>query len=75
MYIVSEFLKQNNFTNIRFHDLRHDFITILVGNKVYIRAFPSISSHVQFSMNYYVHNLEFANKTSDNLLENMSINK
>lgn len=69
----SEFLKKNNFRHIRFHDLRHTFATLLVGNKMNIKTVSSTLGHAQVSttMNYYVHNLEYASKASVELLENM----
>lgn len=69
----SEFLRKNNFTHIRFHDLRHTFATLLVGNKMNIKTVSSTLGHAQVSttMNYYVHDLESASKASAELLENM----
>lgn len=72
----SNFLKNNNFTHIRFHDLRHTFATLLVGHKVDIKTVSSTLGHAQASttMNYYVHSLESASKASAELLENLLIN-
>lgn len=69
----SEFLRKNNFRHIRFHDLRHTFATLLVGNKMNIKTVSSTLGHAQVSttMNYYVHDLESASKASAELLENM----
>ncbi len=71
----SEFLKRNNFRHIRFHDLRHTFATLLVGNKMNIKTVSSTLGHAQVSttMNYYVHDLESASKASAELLENLLI--
>lgn len=69
------FLEKNNFPHIRFHDLRHTFATLLVGNNVDINTVSSTLGHAQASttMNYYVHSLESASKASAELLENMLV--
>ena len=71
----ASFLEKNNFPHIRFHDLRHTFATLLVGNNVDIKTVSSTLGHAQASttMNYYVHSLESASKASAELLENILI--
>lgn len=71
----ASFLEKNNFHHIRFHDLRHTFATLLVGNNVDIKTVSSTLGHAQASttMNYYVHSLESASKASAELLENMLV--
>lgn len=53
------FLEKNNFPHIRFHDLRHTFATLLVGNNVDIKTVSFTLGHAQASttINYYVHSL------------------
>lgn len=71
----SKFLKQNNFTHIRFHDLRHTFATLLVGHKIDIKTVSSTLGHAQASttMNYYVHSLESTSKAGAELLEELLV--
>lgn len=71
----SKFLKQNNFTHIRFHDLRHTFATLLVGHKIDIKTVSSTLGHAQASttMNYYVHSLESTSKAGAELLEEILV--
>lgn len=71
--MVFGIFEKNNFKHIRFHDLRHTFATFLVDHKINIKTISSTLGHAQASttMNYYVHNLEFASKASAELLENI----
>lgn len=71
----SDFLEKNNFEHIRFHDLRHTFATLLIGNNVDIKTVSSKLGHAQTSttLNFYVHSLESTDKASAELLENILI--
>ena len=71
----SNFLKKNDFPHIRFHDLRHTFATLLITSNVDIKTVSHKLGHASptTTMNFYVHNLESADKASAELLEEMLI--
>ena len=71
----SNFLEDNHFPHIRFHDLRHTFATLLISKNMDVKTVSYKLGHAQTSttMNYYVHNLESTDKASAELLEDMLI--
>jgi len=71
----SNFLEDNYFPHIRFHDLRHTFATILIAKNTDVKTVSYKLGHAQTSttMNYYVHSLESADRASAEVLEEMLI--
>lgn len=72
----SEFLKNNGFPHIRFHDLRHTFATLLISYNVDVKTVSHKLGHASptTTMNFYVHDLESTDKASADLLEDLLVN-
>ena len=71
------FLQENNLKHIRFHDLRHSHVTILIDAKVPIKVISERVGHsnVNTTLNIYSHALremdqEASDKISDTLFNN-----
>lgn len=73
----TQFLKNNGFPHIRFHDLRHTFATLLISYNVDVKTVSHKLGHASATttMNFYVHNLESTDKASAELLEDLLISK
>jgi integrase len=73
----SAFLRKNNLPHIRFHDLRHTFATLLISMNIDVQTVSHKLGHASATttMNFYVHNLESADKASTKLLEDMLVFK
>ncbi len=71
----SEFLRKNNFPHIRFHDLRYTFATLLISMNIDVQTVSHKLDHASATttMNFYVHDLEFTDKASAELLEEMLV--
>lgn len=69
----SGFLKKNGFPQIRFHDLRHTFASILVSENVDIKTVSHKLGHASPSTTYayYVHDFESTDRASTKLLEDI----
>lgn len=71
----SLFLKNNGFPHIRFHDLRHTFISLLIANNVNIKTVSSKLGHAQASttMGFYAHDFESSDRASADMLQDLLI--
>ena len=72
----NRFLKNNNLKHIRFHDLRHSHVTLLINSKVPIKVISERVGHsnINTTLNIYAHVLkdmdsEAADKISETLFE------
>ncbi|MGL6105300.1 tyrosine-type recombinase/integrase [Romboutsia sp.] len=70
----SRFLKENNLEHIRFHDLRHSHVTLLINSKVPIRIISERVGHsnINTTLNIYSHALkEMDIEASDKISETL----
>ncbi len=70
----SRFLKKNNLKHIRFHDLRHSHVTLLINAKVPIKVISERVGHsnVNTTLNIYSHTLkEMDKEASDKISESI----
>ncbi len=68
----NRFLKENNLKHIRFHDLRHSHVTLLINSKVPIRVISERVGHsnINTTLNIYSHVLkEMDKEASDKISE------
>ena len=68
----NRFLKENNLKHIRFHDLRHTHVTLLINSKVPIRVISERVGHsnINTTLNIYSHVLkEMDKEASDKISE------
>ena len=68
----NRFLKDNNLKHIRFHDLRHTHVTLLINSKVPIRVISERVGHsnINTTLNIYSHVLkEMDKEASDKISE------
>lgn len=72
----SRFLKDNDLNHIRFHDLRHSHVTLLINSKVPIKVISERVGHsnINTTLNIYAHTLkemdsEASNKISESLFK------
>ncbi len=68
----NSFLKENNLEHIRFHDLRHSHVTLLINSKVPIKVISERVGHsnVNTTLNIYAHALkEMDSEASDKISE------
>ena len=72
----NKFLLKNNLEHIRFHDLRHSHVTLLINSKVPIKVISERVGHsnINTTLNIYAHTLkemdsEASDKISQTLLE------
>ena len=72
----NRFLKENNLEHIRFHDLRHSHVTLLINSKVPIRVISERVGHsnINTTLNIYAHalkemDLEASDKISETLFK------
>lgn len=68
----SRFLKVNNLEHIRFHDLRHSHVTLLINSKVPIKVISERVGHsnINTTLNIYAHTLkEMDSEASDKISE------
>lgn len=56
----NRFLKENNLSHIRFHDLRHSHVTLLINSKVPIKVISERVGHsnINTTLNIYAHTLK-----------------
>ena len=70
----SKFLKENNLEHIRFHDLRHSHVTLLINAKVPIKVISERVGHsnVNTTLNIYSHALkEMDQEASEKISEKL----
>ncbi|MGL5330274.1 MAG: site-specific integrase, partial [Peptostreptococcaceae bacterium] len=70
----NKFLQENNLQHIRFHDLRHSHVTLLINSKVPIKVISERVGHssVNTTLNIYAHALkEMDSEASDKISENL----
>lgn len=70
----SNFLKENDLDHIRFHDLRHSHVTLLINSKVPIRVISERVGHsnINTTLNIYAHALkEMDIEASDKISETL----
>lgn len=70
----NKFLKENNLKHIRFHDLRHSHVTLLINSKVPIRVISERVGHsnINTTLNIYAHVLkEMDKEASDKISESL----
>jgi len=70
----SKFLKDNNLEHIRFHDLRHSHVTLLINSKVPIKVISERVGHsnINTTLNIYAHALkEMDSEASDKISETL----
>ena len=68
----NRFLKDNDLDHIRFHDLRHSHVTLLINSKVPIKVISERVGHsnVNTTLNIYAHTLkEMDSEASDKISE------
>ena len=68
----NRFLKENNLEHIRFHDLRHSHVTLLINSKVPIKVISERVGHsnINTTLNIYAHALkEMDSEASDKISE------
>ena len=68
----NKFLKENNLEHIRFHDLRHSHVTLLINSKVPIKVISERVGHsnINTTLNIYAHALkEMDSEASDKISE------
>ena len=73
----TNFLKKNGFSHIKFYDLRHNFVTLLISYNVDAKTVSHKLGHIGATtiMNFYVHNLESTNKANVKLLKDVLVSK
>ncbi|MGL5346919.1 MAG: tyrosine-type recombinase/integrase [Peptostreptococcaceae bacterium] len=70
----NRFLKENSLSHIRFHDLRHSHVTLLINSKVPIRVISERVGHsnINTTLNIYAHTLkEMDIEASDKISESL----
>lgn len=70
----NKFLKENNLEHIRFHDLRHSHVTLLIDSKVPIKVISERVGHsnINTTLNIYAHALkEMDSEASDKISETL----
>ncbi len=70
----NRFLKENNLEHIRFHDLRHSHVTLLINSKVPIKVISERVGHsnINTTLNIYAHTLkEMDSEASDKISETL----
>ncbi|MGL4914162.1 MAG: tyrosine-type recombinase/integrase, partial [Romboutsia sp.] len=70
----NKFLKENNLDHIRFHDLRHSHVTLLINSKVPIKVISERVGHsnINTTLNIYAHALkEMDSEASDKISETL----
>ena len=70
----SRFLEKNNLEHIRFHDLRHSHVTLLINSKVPIKVISERVGHsnINTTLNIYSHVLkEMDKEASDKISESL----
>ncbi|WP_042274018.1 tyrosine-type recombinase/integrase [[Clostridium] dakarense] len=70
----NRFLKENNLEHIRFHDLRHSHVTLLINSKVPIKVISERVGHsnINTTLNIYAHALkEMDSEASDKISETL----
>lgn len=70
----NRFLRENNLEHIRFHDLRHSHVTLLINSKVPIRVISERVGHsnINTTLNIYAHALkEMDIEASDKISETL----
>lgn len=70
----SRFLQENNLPHIRFHDLRHSHVTLLINSKVPIKVISERVGHsnINTTLNIYSHVLkEMDKEASDKISESL----
>lgn len=70
----SRFLNENNLPHIRFHDLRHSHVTLLINSKVPIKVISERVGHsnINTTLNIYSHVLkEMDKEASDKISESL----
>lgn len=70
----NRFLKENNLDHIRFHDLRHSHVTLLINSKVPIKVISERVGHsnINTTLNIYAHTLkEMDSEASDKISETL----
>ncbi|MEG2789371.1 MAG: tyrosine-type recombinase/integrase [Romboutsia sp.] len=70
----NKFLKGNNLEHIRFHDLRHSHVTLLINSKVPIKVVSERVGHsnINTTLNIYAHTLkEMDSEASDKISESL----
>ncbi|WP_195251743.1 tyrosine-type recombinase/integrase [Romboutsia sp. 1001713B170207_170306_H8] len=70
----SRFLEKNNLDHIRFHDLRHSHVTLLINSKVPIKVISERVGHsnINTTLNIYSHVLkEMDKEASDKISESL----
>ena len=68
----NRFLKDNNLDHIRFHDLRHSHVTLLINSKIPIKVISERVGHsnINTTLNIYAHTLkEMDSEASDKISE------
>ena len=69
-----KFLENNDLPHIRFHDLRHSHVTLLINSKVPIKVISERVGHsnINTTLNVYSHVLkEMDKEASDRISENL----
>ena len=69
-----KFLQQNNLHHIRFHDLRHSHVTLLINSKIPIKVISERVGHsnINTTLNIYAHTLkEMDNEASDKISQQL----
>ncbi|HSQ87490.1 tyrosine-type recombinase/integrase [Romboutsia sp.] len=70
----NKFLRENNLDHIRFHDLRHSHVTLLINSKVPIKVISERVGHsnINTTLNIYAHALkEMDSEASDKISETL----
>lgn len=70
----NKFLRENNLDHIRFHDLRHSHVTLLINSKVPIKVISERVGHsnINTTLNIYAHTLkEMDSEASDKISETL----
>lgn len=70
----NRFLKEHEFEHIRFHDLRHSHVTLLINSKVPIKVISERVGHsnINTTLNIYAHTLkEMDSEASEKISQNL----
>lgn len=71
------FLKENNLKHIRFHDLRHSHVTLLIDAKVPIKVISERVGHsnINTTLNIYSHALKEMDQEASDKISSTLFNK